>query len=81
MNSYTLNAIGQAQVLAFVAETARTPDRFRKDAFFADAEQSADDAFDSGAEAVIEMGGHYTTTGNPVTLNCPRHWFDATPID
>jgi len=76
---YTLNAAGQHQVSSFVKNHGKTG--LNAEAWFAEAELAANDAFDREIAAVIELGGRYTESGRPEILVLEMAWFDADQAD
>lgn len=79
MNAYTLNAVGQKYVANFV--TNKGKDGLNAEAFFSDAEDAANDAFDRDMTAIIEIGSQMSYDGRPHVLTLDQAWFDATPVD
>lgn len=79
MNAYTLNEQGQHYVAAFVREKGK--DGLVTDAFFGDAENAANDAFDREMTAIIEIRGQLAFDGRPHALTIDQAWFDSIKID
>lgn len=79
MNTYTLNAAGQKYVTDFVAANGK--DGLNASAFFSDAEDAANDAFDRDMTAIIEIGSQMSYDGRPHVLTLAQAWFDAAQID
>lgn len=79
MSTYTLNTVGQTEVAAAVRAADKR--ELVDDAYFDDAEQAANDAFDSGADAIIEVHGIWSVTGNPITIRLAREWFDVEQVE
>lgn len=79
MNAYTINEIGQDHVTKFVVAYGK--DGLNADAFFDDADRVANDAFDIGDAAHMEMNGQYSYDGRPHILTLDQTWFDAQPIE
>lgn len=77
-NAYTLTAAGQAALRGLVSTTDKR--ELCDDAYFTEAEQEADDAFDAGRDAVIEIRAMHSVSGNPETITLDRAWFAASPI-
>lgn len=73
---HTLNAAGQHQVAQFIGNKGK--DGAKAEAWFADAEAAADDAFERGLTAVIEIGISMSYDGKPHTLTLDQQWFDVT---
>jgi hypothetical protein len=76
---YTLNEAGQHQVRSFVENHGKPG--LNANAWFSEAESAANDGFDRGMQAVIELGARYSETGNPQTLVLEQAWFDADESD
>ena len=74
MFAYTLNQIGQQTIIAAIEKNC--PETVFADAFFSDAEFSADE---NGGH--IEIGSQYTFSGNPVFVELSSECFDAEKID
>lgn len=79
MNTYTLNEQGQHYVAAFVREKGK--DGLNAEAYFSDAEDAANDAFDREITAIIEIGQQMSYDGRPHVLTLDQTWFDATPAE
>jgi hypothetical protein len=75
MNRFSLNAVGQHYVTEFVANKAK--DGANAEAFFADAEADADDAFARDMLAVLEIRASMSYDGKPHTLTLDQAWFDT----
>ena len=75
MNTYTINSTGQYYVGAFVRDNAI--DGIRVVEFFTDAESAANDAFDCGMTATLELGRRYSWDDQPHVLTLDQAWFDA----
>ena len=74
---YTLNKTGYKAIVDWIAKDARPG--VNAWAFYDDAEQAAD-ALDDGFAAIVEMGGQYTQSGNPETINLPADCFDRCEV-
>ena len=74
---YTLNTAGYTAIIDWIARDARPEVNAR--AFFVEAERAAD-ALDDGFDAIVEMGGQYTRSGNPETINLPADCFDRCEV-
>jgi hypothetical protein len=72
---YTINQAGIHQVERFVSEHGK--DGLNAEAYLADAEMAANDAFDREIAAVIEIGRAMSWDGKPHTLVLEQAWFDA----
>lgn len=70
-----LNKMGKNLVAGWVSETAKTSLKHNIKAWYRDAEDAANSAGLHGS-IIIEMRGHMTKSGNPVTLDIPQSAFD-----
>jgi hypothetical protein len=73
---HTLNAAGQHQVAQFIGNKAK--DGAKAEAWFAEAETAADDAFERGLTATIEISTQMSWDGVPHILTLDEQWFDVT---
>ena len=78
MKVYRLNQTGQHHVRQFVQNYGR--DGLIADAWFADCENIADDAFEREIIACIEIGSIYSHDGKPHTLALEEAWFDSKEV-
>lgn len=76
---YKLNEAGQQHVRSFIENHGKPG--LTADAWFSEAESAANDGFDRGMHAIIELGSRYSETGNPQTLLLEQAWFDADSSD
>jgi hypothetical protein len=72
---YTLNETGQRHVRSFIENHGKPG--LTANAWFSKAELAANDGFDRGMHAIIELGARYSETGNPQTMVLEQAWFDA----
>lgn len=79
MNTYTLNEQGQHYVSSFAKKKGN--DNLNVEAFFSDAENAANEAFDRELTAILEIGRQFSYDKNPHVLTLDQAWFDATPIN
>lgn len=70
-----INDAGRSAVAQFVNTAAAEPERHSLNAWYADAEQAANDAGE-GEAIVIEMGRLHTVSRNPCTLELADSDFD-----
>lgn len=73
--SRIINEAGRAAVADFINSAAAEPERHNLEAWFADAEQAANDAGE-GEAIIIEMRGLHTASHNPRTLTLEDECFD-----
>jgi hypothetical protein len=72
---YILNATGQHYVIQFIADQGK--DGLNAEAWFAEAEAAADDAFEREMIAVIEIRSSLSYDGRPHEITLNEQWFDA----
>ncbi len=76
MKNYTLNTQGQAAITKEVLDVCSQHDGIKPEAFFEDAERSI-----SEGGSYMEIGAHYTDSGNPFLVGLSESWFDAKEVD
>lgn len=75
---YTLSEKGQKELLAAI-QGISTEKLTNPDAYFADAEESAD-GWNNDEAASIEIEGKYTQSGNPEIIQLKKEWFDVDAV-
>jgi|GEM_PF-2157967 len=77
--SFTLNEKGQKDLLAAI-QAVSNHKLTNPDAYFADAEESAD-RWNSGENPIIEIEAKYTQSGNPEIIRLEKEWFDVEVVE
>lgn len=75
---YTLNENGQHHVRQFAESKGK--DGVKGEAWFVDAEDAANDAFDRGLTATIEVGALMSYDQRAYILTLDQQWFDAREV-